>query len=299
MAAMTDWPAAHATLLPWFAATARDLPWRQDREPWGILVSEVMGQQTPMVRVVPRWLEWMERWPTPAALAAADPAEVLRAWDRLGYPRRALSLQLAAQRIVEQHDGVVPPDPESLLSLPGVGTYTAAAVRSFAFRARDAVLDTNVRRGLTRLHGEARPGASITRGEAARAESALPEDPEDAATWNEALMELGATVCVKNPRCGSCPLADLCAWRAADYPESELPAARTQAWVGTDRQARGRIMALLRATDVEWVSVDEALGVARVSSDVGQAERALAGLAADGLVTVAEAEAEARVRLGG
>lgn len=296
MAAMIhDWPAVHAALIPWFAGTARDLPWRREREPWGILVSEVMGQQTPMARVVPRWLEWMERWPTPAALAAADPADMLRVWDRLGYPRRALNLQGAARRIVEIHDGAVPSDTESLLALPGVGPYTAAAVRSFAFRQRNAVLDTNVRRVLARLHGEARPGRSITRAESARAEAALPTDPEAAATWNEGLMELGATICVKVPECTACPIARHCAWRAAGHPESDLPPARSQAWNGTDRQARGRIMALLRSRDVEWVSVESALAVGVVSSDVGQAERALAGLAEDGLVTVAGE----RVRLGG
>ncbi|MDO5494749.1 MAG: A/G-specific adenine glycosylase, partial [bacterium] len=267
---------------------------RKDRDPWAILVSEVMGQQTPMARVVPRWREWMSRWPTPAALAAASPAEVLRAWDRLGYPRRALALQRAATTITTIHDGEVPADPESLLALPGVGPYTAAAVRAFAFRQRTAVLDTNVRRVLARLNGLERPATPApTRAEAQRAEGALPASPEDSATWNEALMELGATVCTPRPDCEACPLAELCGWRAAGYPASESPRPRSQAWAGTDRQARGRIMALLR--DLEWATTDQAALAGEVGGAVGQGERALAGLEADGLVSVEDG----RVRLGG
>ncbi len=291
---MTSWPRAHRALLPWFAANARALPWREARDPWGILVCEVMGQQTPMSRVVPRWEEWMARWPTPAALAAAEPADVLRAWDRLGYPRRALNLQRASQQIASLHDGAVPPDPDALLALPGVGPYTAAAVLAFAFRRRVAVLDTNTRRVLARLHGTERPAPTITRAERERAEEALPTDPEESATWNEALMELGATVCLPRPRCEECPLTEVCRWRAQGYPDSPGARPRTQRWEGTDRQARGRIMALLRAPDVAWVSVADAIEAGQVSDAVGQGERALAGLEADGLVSVAEGT----VRLG-
>lgn len=288
----TAWPEIHAALTEWFARNARPLPWRADRNPWGVLVSEVMGQQTPMKRVVPRWEAWLTRWPSPAHLAGAEPADVLRAWDRLGYPRRAKNLHLAAQQIVERHGGAVPSGIDDLLALAGVGPYTASAVRAFAFRQRTPVLDTNTRRVLARLDGTATIGANITRVERARAEVALPAEPEESAVWNEALMELGALVCTPKPACEACPVAEMCAWRAAGYPDDPAPVARPQAWTGTDRQARGRIMALLR--DVETASVDEALAVACVSDDETQPARALASLAADGLVTVDGG----RVRLG-
>src|SRR5690606_7452204 len=135
----------------WFDHAARDLPWRRPEcSPWGVLVSEIMLQQTPVVRVLPAWMSWMERWPTPAHLAAASQADAVRAWDRLGYPRRAKRLWECAGEIVRRHGGEVPDDEEELLALPGIGAYTAAAVRSFAFGRRAVVLDTNVRRVIAR-----------------------------------------------------------------------------------------------------------------------------------------------------
>lgn len=270
-------------LLDWFTANARDLPWRADSTPWGILVCEVMGQQTPMSRVVPRWRAWMARWPTPCDVATAPEAEILRAWDRLGYPRRALNLRRSAAVICEQYGGELPRDEATLRGLPGVGDYTAAAVAAFAFGARTAVLDINVRRVLARLVGDAHPPRSITVAERARATALLPEDGT-AARFSEALMELGALVCTPEPQCDQCPLAPQCGWFAAGRPPSnQIP--RTQRWHGTDRQARGRVLAALRASDTGWVARDLLLGEARVSDDAAQPERALASLVHDGLVT--------------
>jgi A/G-specific adenine glycosylase len=279
-----------APVLAWYDERARDLPWRApDRTPWGVLVSEVMLQQTPVVRVEPAWREWMARWPSPADLAAASAADVLRAWDRLGYPRRALRLQECARAIVERHGGEVPDDEEALRALPGVGSYTAAAVRAFAFGRRAVVLDTNVRRVLARAAGgQALPAPAQTRAEHARADALAPRDDRDAARWAVASMELGALVCTaRAPRCDQCPIALACAWRAAGSPPDEhAHRRRTQPWAGTDRQVRGRIMALLR----------DALGPvpAHAFDDVwperSQRERCLESLVADGLVVRLEPE---------
>ncbi|TKR22459.1 A/G-specific adenine glycosylase, partial [Cellulomonas hominis] len=195
-------------VVAWFDAHARDLPWRHpDRTPWGVLVSEVMLQQTPVVRVEPAWRAWFARWPEPADLAAASPADVLRAWDRLGYPRRALRLQECARAVVERHGGVVPSDADALLALPGIGEYTAAAVRAFAFGLRSVVLDTNVRRVLARVAaGAALPAPALTVGERRLAQAFVPADDARAARWAAASMELGALVCTaRSPRCGACP----------------------------------------------------------------------------------------------
>ncbi|RMI03391.1 A/G-specific adenine glycosylase, partial [Cellulomonas triticagri] len=210
--------AVRETVVAWFDVHARDLPWRApDRTPWGVLVSEVMLQQTPVVRVEPAWRAWLARWPEPADLAAASPADVLRAWDRLGYPRRALRLQDCARALVERHGGQVPDDEEALLALPGIGSYTAAAVRAFAFGRRSVVLDTNVRRVLARVaEGVALPAPALTVGERRLAEEYVPADDAGAARWAAASMELGALVCTaRAPRCGACPVADACAWRRA------------------------------------------------------------------------------------
>lgn len=274
----------------WFDDAARDLPWRRpDRTPWQVLVSEVMLQQTPVVRVEPVWREWMRRWPTPADLAAAPTADVLRAWDRLGYPRRALRLADCARAIVERHDGVVPDDEEALRALPGVGEYTAAAVRAFAFGRRAVVVDTNVRRVLARALGGTALGApSPTAAERALAAAAVPADDATAARWAAASMELGALVCTaRAPRCHACPVADLCAWRAAGHPpDAHAHRRRTQAWHGTDRQVRGRVMAALRASDAP---VPRAL-LADSGPDPVQVERCLAGLVEDGLVEQDDAD---------
>lgn len=267
----------------WYDEHARDLPWRApDRTPWGVLVSEVMLQQTPVVRVEPAWRAWLSRWPSPADLAAASSADVLRAWDRLGYPRRALRLQECARTIVERHGGRVPDDEAALLALPGIGSYTAAAVLSFAFGRRAVVLDTNVRRVLARAaDGHALPAPSQTAAEVARAAALVPPDDATAARWAQASMELGAVVCTaRSPRCEACPLVSSCAWVAAGRPgDLHAHRRRTQAWAGTDRQVRGRIMALLREAPapVPEPALDEAWPATE------QRARALAGLLADGL----------------
>ncbi len=267
-------------LIAWFDAEARDLPWRRHHEPWPVLVSELMLQQTPVSRVLPVFEAWMRRWPTPAALAADPPGEAVRAWGRLGYPRRALRLHAAATAIVERHGGQVPSGRDELLALPGVGDYTASAVASFAFGDRQPVLDTNVRRVLARLvTGVAFPAPSITAAERALAESLMPS--EDAHRWAAATMELGAVVCTaRAPRCADCPVADRCRWRAAGYPEHTGPPRRGQAWAGTDRQVRGRLMAVLR--DADGPVTRSALDA--VWEDAVQRERCLDTLVFDGLV---------------
>ncbi len=270
-------------LVAWFRREARDLPWRRPGFPaWGTLVSEVMLQQTQVARVVPRLEAWLTRWPTPADLAASPPSEAVRAWDRLGYPRRALALHAAATAIAEQHDNVVPRDVEALLALPGIGDYTARAVAVFAYGDRHPVVDVNVRRVLARaVLGQGEPGPANAKRDLPLMESVLPDDRDDAATTNAAVMELGAVVCVaRTPACDACPIADRCAWRAAGYPEHEGPRAPRQArFAGSDRQVRGLVMALLRASDVP-VTADE---VALVWPDAAQLRRALTSLVADGL----------------
>lgn len=275
-------PHLHRAVLSWYASHARDLPWRaEDRTPWGVLVSEVMLQQTPVVRVEPVWRAWMERWPLPADLAAEQPGAAIRGWGRLGYPRRALRLHSAALAIVERHDGAVPGAYGDLRALPGVGDYTAAAVAAFAFGQRHAVLDTNVRRVLARaVSGVAHPPPSPTAAERDLADSLLPA--ESAPAWSVAVMELGALVCTaKAPRCTECPLAGGCAWRQDGAPPDAGRPRRTQTWNGTDRQARGRLLAVLREapSDVPKNALDLAW-----PDDPMQRERALDGLVADGLV---------------
>ncbi len=267
----------------WFDANRRDLPWRAaDRTAWGVLVSEVMLQQTPVVRVVPAWTAWMARWPQPADLAADSPGDAVRAWDRLGYPRRALNLHAAAVAIVQRHAGRVPADEPDLRALPGVGEYTAAAVRAFAFGQRSVVLDTNVRRVLARLvDGQEHPRPGLTVAERARADALVPEDAAAAAHWSVAVMELGALVCTATaPRCTACPVVGMCAWVRAGRPAYDGPARPVQRFAGTDRQVRGRIMAVLRATEgsVQRTAIDA------VWAEELQRERALDGLVADGLL---------------
>ena len=276
-------PVLHRRVLDWYAVQARALPWRlRHTSPWGIFLSEVMAQQTPVARVEPIWREWMQRWPTPADLAAAAPGDAVRAWGRLGYPRRALRLHEAARAMVERHGGEVPDTHEELLALPGVGDYTASAVACFAFGIPATVIDTNVRRVLVRtLEGRAQAAPSLTRAERDLADAAMPGDTGDATTWNVAAMELGALVCTaRAPRCDDCPVADLCAWNLAGRPAYEGPARRGQAWHGTDRQARGAILAVLReATDA--VGADRLAGA---WPDEPQRLRCLDSLVADGLV---------------
>lgn len=288
-------PAA-ADVVAWYRAHARELPWREPgTTAYGVLVSEVMSQQTPVSRVAPAWQEWMRRWPTPAGLASAPTAEVLRVWGRLGYPRRALRLIEAARAVVERHDGELPEDLDALLALPGVGEYTAGAVLAFAHGRRALVLDTNVRRVLARaVGGEALPAPSLTRAERERARALLPAGDAEAAEWSVAVMELGALVCTaRDPRCEECPWREQCAWLASGRPADEHAARRrTQAWHGTDRQARGLVMAQLRAADDgEAIPREALLAAASVAgahrgeaADPAQPARALAGLLADGLI---------------
>lgn len=281
----------HTAVLDWFGVHARDLPWRSaDCSPWGVMVSEIMLQQTPVVRVLPRWREWLERWPEPADLAAASTADVLTAWDRLGYPRRALRLQQAAAAIVERHDGRVPADPVALRALPGIGEYTAAAVSSFAFGIPQTVVDTNVRRVIARaVRGEGLPPKALTRAEMRDAHTLMPPDTDRANRWNAAVMELGALVCTaRSPRCEDCPLLERCAWVAAGCPEPEHTP-RGQAWAGTDRQLRGAVMAAVReAGRVEVGAVRDAVDrTGRLGAhvpDEAQWARCLAGLLDDGLL---------------
>jgi A/G-specific adenine glycosylase len=267
----------------WYATAARDLPWRRPgTSAWAVLVSEFMLQQTPVARVLPAYDAWLRRWPTPATLADDPPGEALREWGRLGYPRRALRLHAAAVAIDSQHGGEVPSSLEELLALPGVGAYTARAVATFAHRQRHAVLDTNVRRVLARcLGGQADPPASVTIAEWALAETVLPDHPETAAVYSVAVMELGALVCTaRTPVCSACPLADRCEWRALGYPALDGPPRRAQGYAGTDRQVRGRLLAVLR--DAEGPVPAEALEA--VWADDEQRDRSLAGLLDDGLL---------------
>jgi A/G-specific adenine glycosylase len=307
-------------VLAWYARNARDLPWRApSASPWAVLVSEIMLQQTPVARVLPEYLGWMTRWPTPAALAAAPAGEAIRQWGRLGYPRRALRLHETATILVARHGGTVPADLDALRALPGIGSYTAAAVASFAFGQRHAVLDTNVRRVLARLvAGQPWPGTASSAASVAErrlAESLLPAEPAVAARWSVAVMELGALVCTATgPRCGDCPVARECAWLAARAdPAAEAAGAsgasgaagasraagafgaagtartvgtvgvtrrRTQKYEGTDRQCRGRVLAVLRGTEGPVGRADfDAVWARRA-----QLDRALDGLVADGLV---------------
>ena len=273
----------HRPVLAWYDANARDLPWRAaDRSPWGVLVSEVMLQQTPVDRVVPAWEAWLARWPAPAALAVDSPGEAVRMWGRLGYPRRALRLHAAAVACVERFGGEVPTTYDDLRSLPGVGDYTAAAVLAFAYRRRAVVLDTNVRRVLARLvAGDEQARPSVTAAERALAESVLPDTNTRAARWSVALMELGALVCTAtSPSCDACPVLSHCAWVAAGRPAYDGPARPVQRFTGTDRQVRGRLMAVLRASS-DPVPRD---ALDAVWDDATQRERALDSLVTDGLV---------------
>jgi len=237
------------TVIEWFDSHARELPWRDpDCSAWGVLVSEIMLQQTPVDRVLPRWEAWIERWPTPAELAHSPVSEALKMWDRLGYPRRARWLWECAGIITTQYSGEVPSDIQELITLPGIGQYTAAAIAAFAFHQRALALDTNVRRVIERhWHGEALPAAHITQAERTFCDELWPHDPQTSAQWNAAVMELGALLCrARNPICQECPLQQSCVWHRAGSPPSTRQR-RTQAtFTGSIRQLRGQVMAALR-----------------------------------------------------
>jgi A/G-specific adenine glycosylase len=272
----------HDAVLSWYAEHQRDLPWRRpDASPWAVLVSEFMLQQTPVTRVLPAYHAWLERWPAPKALAAAPAGEAVRQWGRLGYPRRALRLHATARILTEQYGGEVPSAHAALLGLPGIGGYTAAAIASFAFGQRHAVLDTNVRRVLARLiTGRQFPAPSQSAAEARLAESLLPADPATAARWSVAVMELGALVCTAaRPRCAQCPVAADCVWLLSGRPQAGVKRP-TQRYEGTDRQCRGALMALLRDADSPLTAGQ----LAPAWPDPIRRARALDGLVADGLV---------------
>jgi A/G-specific adenine glycosylase len=282
---MTAPPAAdlHEPILRWYDDHARELPWRSpSASAWSVVVSEFMLQQTPVARVLPVHEQWLERWPTPGALAAERSGEAVRAWGRLGYPRRALRLHAAATAIVADHDGEVPDSYEDLIALPGVGDYTAAAIAVFAHGRRHAVLDTNVRRVLARVaSAQEFPGVSVTRAERSLAEGLLPPEDPTAATWSVALMELGALVCTAvTPRCDDCPVRDRCAWWSAGKPAYDGPPRRGQAWAGTDRQCRGMLLAVVR-------DHEDAVHRSRLDAawpEHAQRDRCLASLVEDGLL---------------
>jgi len=270
-------------VLTWYAEAARDLPWRADgTSPWAVMVSEVMLQQTPVARVLPIWTIWMARWPTPAALADEPAAEAVRAWGKLGYPRRALRLHEAARRIADDFEGQAPSSVEELESLPGIGAYTARAIAAFAYGARTPVVDTNVARVLARaVMGEAHAGPSVTAAHRAGVESLLPREPARAATFSVAMMELGALICTAAaPRCDTCPVRQGCVWQRAGAPGYTGPRRRPQRFEGTDRQVRGRLLDVLRATP----GPVPAAALEPSWADVGQRARALESLLLDGLV---------------
>jgi len=289
-----DSPAAASVasaLIPWFRAHARDLPWRradylERYGAWGVLVSEFMLQQTPVTRVIPHLEAWLARWPDPSSLASATGAEVLQQWANLGYPRRALWLHGAAIAIRDQHGGSTPREVTELLALPGIGDYTARAVAAFAFGDRHPVVDTNTRRVIARaVHGRAQPDAPARR-DLDDMLALLPSERDGAAVVNAATMELGATVCTaRSPGCERCPLAALCAWRAAGYPPSEDRRRKQARYEGSDRQARGGVLRALRHAD------DHRLPAEAVLSDwpdPAQRDRAIDSLIADGLLEAAD-----------
>ncbi|ASW57006.1 A/G-specific adenine glycosylase [Plantactinospora sp. KBS50] len=276
-----------ALAISWYDDNARDLPWRVPGVgAWPVLVSEVMLQQTPVVRVLPVWQQWVDRWPTPAALAAEIPGEAIRMWGRLGYPRRALRLHECATALVERHDGRVPEDLDELLALPGIGSYTARAVAAFAFGQRHPVVDTNVRRLVARaVAGEPDAGPATRPADLVATAELLPPEPTVAARASAAFMELGALVCTaRAPRCGACPLAAACTWYGTGRPALPgTPSRRPQRYAGTDRQVRGLLLAVLR--DSRGPVPTQRLDL--VWADEVQRSRALAGLVQDGLVELA------------
>jgi len=274
--------AFRSTVLDHYATQGRDLPWRRTRDPYRILVSEFMLQQTPVDRVLPVWSAWLDRWPRPSALAAAELGDVLRAWGRLGYPRRAQRLHATSVILRDHYDDEVPGDEESLRALPGVGHYTAAAISAFAFGRRSVVLDTNVRRVVTRaISGRATAPTHVTAVERALADELWPTDDVRSARWSAAVMELGALVCTSRvPDCDACPVSAQCAWLASGKPAADGPARRQPTYEGSDRQARGLVLGALRDSPTP-VAVDE---LARACPDDEQRMRAIASLLDDGLI---------------
>jgi A/G-specific adenine glycosylase len=275
----------HEAVLGWAALAGRDLPWRRTRDPWAVLVSELMLQQTQVARVVPRWTGFLEQFPTPTACAAAGVGDVVRAWAGLGYNRRAVNLHRAAVAMVERHGGAVPDRLDDLTALPGVGPYTARAVLAFAFEADVGVVEVNSARVLAR----AVAGRRLAPGEAQRLADRLVPAGRGWA-WNQALLDVGARHCTKRaPGCAACPVADGCAWSMAGRPcpdpadRSAGCGGRQSALAGSDRQGRGRLVDALRAGPVPLADAATAAGWP------GQAERARGAamsLVADGLAAL-------------
>lgn len=272
-------------LLGWFAERRRDLPWRRTRDPWAVLVSELMLQQTQVARVLPRYEAFLSRWPTPAACAAAAVGEVVTAWAGLGYNRRAVNLHRCARAVVAEHGGSLPADLAALLALPGVGPYTARAVLAFAHERDVGVLDTNAARVHARWAGR-----TLGRSEAQEAaDAAVPEDQGWA--WNQAMLDLGATVCrAGTPTCEACPVASRCAWRRAGNPAPDPAvgsfgvAAGQSRFAGSDRQGRGRLVDALRLGPVPAADLPGAMGW---PLDPARAHRVAASVVADGLAATA------------
>ena len=265
-----------------------------DVSDWGTLVFEIMSQQTPIARVQPIWLEWMERWPTPADVAAASSADIIVAWANLGYPSRALRLKACAAAIVEKHGGEVPLSLKELTLLPGVGSYTASALLAFRHGIRVPVLDTNVRRVLVRfLDGrEFPPHTTPSKAETMRADAILPEDGHHAAEVSLSLMEFGALVCTQlSPSCDECIIHKHCAWALAGHPKDEKRPT-PQPYAGTDRQARGRIMKALRTAHFEGtdgLTKRKVLDAARIDGgDRYQPARVYRALLKDGMIVYNE-----------
>lgn len=284
-------PADLAPVADWYAAHARDLPWRRPEfhrvyGAWGTLVSEFMLQQTPVTRVIPHLEAWLTRWPTPAAMATATPAEVVHQWANLGYPRRALWLHRAAVEITERHGGAVPREIEPLLALSGIGEYTARAVAVFHYGDRHPVVDTNTRRVIARaVEGRSQPSPPSRR-DLERMAALLPEGEADAAVFNAAMMELGAVVCTaRSPRCEECPLASTCAWLHKGRPDTGDARRRQAKYEGSDRQARGGVLRALRHADDHRLPSDAVLAD---WPDAAQRDRAIDSLVADGLIEAAE-----------
>ena len=262
----------------WFKKNQRDLPWRKT-DAWGVLVSEIMLQQTPVARVLPVYTEWMKRWPTPRDMAKASGGDVITAWGRLGYPRRALRLLECAKVISSDYNNRIPETEMELRKLPGIGEYTAAAIVAFAFKERSLVLDINIRRLFARaIDGVEVPTSSINKSERKDRAALIPtRNPH---LWAAATMELGALICTAvKPKCELCPIANQCRWRSLDYPRSDAPK-RTQSWNGTDRQCRGIIVQALREN--KTVSKKE---LSKLWSLQPQFEKALVSLEKDGLIT--------------
>ena len=264
-------------IIAWFKENKRDLPWRKT-DAWGVLVSEFMLQQTPVNRVLPIYIEWMKRWPTPEKLAKATSAEVITAWGRLGYPKRALRLHQCAKVISLEYSGVVPSDVSELRKLPGIGEYTSAAIIAFAFSGRSLVLDINIRRLFARVFdGIETPKLSATKDEKSRYVALIPK--KNPHLWAAATMELGALVCTAaTPKCAICPIAEDCTWRSLDYPKSDV-VKRVQSWHGTDRQCRGTVVQALRENAV--LTKDQIMLLWDVPSQI---EKALLTLLDDGLI---------------